>query len=114
MRPKCAPGDIAIIVEAFNEVNLGTIVKVLAIHPDQKALLVPATDVLWTCEAAHLMTYDIGGIKKTMRRGPAPDSSLHPIRGAIKLHEIDLIIDFCWSVRQVKEFILTGNPDSFL
>ncbi len=114
MRPKCAPGDLAIIVEAFNEVNLGTIVKVLALHPDQGALLVPATDVLWTCEATHQMTYDIGGIKKTMHRGPAPDSSLHPIRGVTNLHEIDLIFDFCWSVKQVEEFIVTDHPDSFL
>ena len=39
MTPKCMPGDLAVVIEAFNEVNVGSIVKVLALHPDQFALV---------------------------------------------------------------------------
>ena len=33
--PKCIAGDLAVIVYAYNTVNIGTIVKVLDVHPNQ-------------------------------------------------------------------------------
>ena len=78
---KCSPGDLAVIVYAYNTVNIGTIVKVLAVHPNQLEIQSHPDDVLWTCQAAHPMTYAIGNKKKKINTGPVPDSYMKPIRG---------------------------------
>ena len=78
---KCSPGDLAVIVYAYNTVNIGTIVKVLAVHQDQLEIQSNPDDVLWTCQAAHPMTYAIGSRKKKIKTGPVPDSYMKPIRG---------------------------------
>ena len=78
---KCSPGDLAVIVYAYNAVNIGTIVKVLAVHPNQLEIQSHENDVLWTCQAAHPMTYAIGNKKKKVKTGPVPDSYMKPIRG---------------------------------
>ncbi len=116
MTVKCAPGDLAVIVEAFNQVNIGSIVRVVAYHPDQSALLVPATDVLWTCQATRWLTYDVDGVKKRRHKGPVPDSGLHPIRGEPKIHEIELMIDLITSRAQVGDTAVEvlDRPTSFL
>ena len=77
----CRPGDLAITVEAFNPINIGSIVRVLHKHHNQSALIVEPDDFLWYVEAAHYLTYS-RGLKFTRRkRGAAPDSYLRPIRG---------------------------------
>lgn len=78
---KCHPGDLAIVVYAYNTVNIGTIVKVLAVHPDQLEIQCHPEDVLWTCQAAHPMTYSNDSKKKKFTTGPVPDTYLKPIRG---------------------------------
>ena len=83
----CKPGDLAIVVQAYNACNVGTIVKVLRLNGDQSALCTPGADVIWLAEAAHLLTYDYGGVLKTERTGPVPDSYLRPIRGNSKNEE---------------------------
>ena len=77
----CRPGDLAITVEAFNPINIGSIVRVLHKHHNQSALSVEPYAFLWYVEAPHYLTYSKG--KKVFRhkRGPAPDSYLRPIRG---------------------------------
>jgi hypothetical protein len=57
----CRPGDLAIVVEAFNPVNIGNIVNVLSKHRDQMALVCPDDDVIWLVQAAHPMTYELRG-----------------------------------------------------
>jgi hypothetical protein len=77
----CRPGDLAITVEAFNPINIGSIVRVLHKHHNQSALIVEPDDFLWYVEAAHYLTYS-RGLKFTRRkRGAAPDSYLRHIRG---------------------------------
>jgi hypothetical protein len=77
----CRPGDLAITVEAYNTINIGSIVRVLHKHHNQSALVVEPDDFLWYVEAAHYLTYS-RGLKFTRRkRGAAPDSYLRPIRG---------------------------------
>ena len=93
MTPKCMPGDLAVVVQAFNEVNVGSIVKVLTLYADQFELAVPGNDVLWTCRASHCLTYDYGGIKKVRITGPVPDSSLQPIRGEPIGHDIAMFVE---------------------
>ena len=84
----CQPGDLAIVVQAYNACNVGTIVKVLRLNGDQAALYTPGADVIWLAEAAHLLTYDYGGELKRERTGPVPDSYLRPIRGNPKTEEV--------------------------
>ena len=77
----CRPGDLAITVEAYNAINIGSIVRVLHKHHNQSALVVEPDDFLWYVEAAHYLTYS-RGLKFTRRkRGAAPDSYLRPIHG---------------------------------
>jgi hypothetical protein len=83
----CKPGDLAIVVKAYNACNVGTIVKVLRPNNDQAALYTPGADIIWLAEAAHLLTYDYGGVLKRERTGPVPDSYLRPIRGNPKNEE---------------------------
>jgi hypothetical protein len=83
----CKPGDLAIVVQAYNACNVGTIVKVLRLSGDQEALYTPGAYLIWIVEAAHLLTYDHSGVLKTERTGPVPDSYLRPIRGNPKNEE---------------------------
>jgi len=84
----CKPGDLAIIINAYNSVNIGAIVKVIAAHKNQNALDKEADDHLWTVKAPHPMTYAIDGKLIRKHKGPAPDSSLWPIRGVSELADI--------------------------
>ena len=77
----CKPGDLAIIIDAYNAVNIGAIVRIIATHKKQNALDKEADDHLWTVIAPHPLTYAINGNLVTKRRGPAPDSTMRPIRG---------------------------------
>ena len=77
----CRPGDLAITVEAFNPINIGSIVRVLHKHHNQSALSIEPDDLLWYVEAAHYLTYSKGEKLIRRKRGAAPDSYLRPIRG---------------------------------
>ena len=88
----CKPGDLAIIIDAYNAVNIGAIVKVIAAHKNQNALDKEADDYLWTVTAPHPMTYAIDNKLVRKRKGPAPDSTLRPIRGLNELADITLEI----------------------
>jgi hypothetical protein len=78
---KCRPGDLAVVIAAVNESNIGLIVRVL--RPYDKALdgrfnwTVPA----WIVEGSTVMIWanDEVTIKGTI--GPALDEQLRPIRG---------------------------------
>lgn len=75
----CRAGDLAVIVEAHTSDNLGMIVKVLGKHRNQSAC--PADEVIWLVKASQPMTYEKLGKFTHRRKGPVPDSWLHPIRG---------------------------------
>ena len=79
--PKCKPGDLAIIIHAHNPQNLGTIVRIIDLHPDQLSMACPKGDTIWRASGPRPMLYDINGIIKRRRIGPVPDSQLQPIRG---------------------------------
>ena len=84
----CKPGDLAIIIDAYNATNIGSIVKIIAAHKNQNALDKDADDHLWTVTAPHPMTYAIDCKLSRKLKGPAPDSSLWPIRGIAELADI--------------------------
>jgi hypothetical protein len=78
----CKPGDLAVVVEAYNACNIGTIVHVIGLYTGQSGLFTPEGDVIWEAQASHPLTYDYSGVLKRRRIGPVPDSQLRPIRGA--------------------------------
>ena len=82
------PGDLAVIVDAYNPENIGTFVKVLKIHKNQFDLVKPEGDVLWLVEASRPMSYDVSGRIYKRKKGAAPDSSMRPIRGISELGDI--------------------------
>lgn len=100
--PKCTPGDLAIIVYAYNTVNIGTIVKVLAVHPNQLEIESNQQDVLWTCRAAHPLTYSVNNKRRKRSIGPVPDSYMRPIRGGPLGQDIALGV-VLWQIRKEQE-----------
>ena len=84
----CKPGDLAVIVDAYNPENIGTFVKVLKAHKNQFDLVKPEGDVLWLVEASRPMSYDVSGRIYKRKKGAAPDSSIRPIRGIMELADI--------------------------
>lgn len=77
----CKPGDLAIVVEAFNPVNIGAIVKVIGKHRNQRVLCASPEEFIWLIEAPHPLTYEVKGKLVRKRKGGATDSGLQPIRG---------------------------------
>lgn len=77
----CRPGDLAIIVEAHNTCNIGTIVQVLHKHHNQSSVCANPDDFVWMVQAPHPMAYECNGKLIYRRKGGAPDSGLKPIRG---------------------------------
>ena len=77
----CKPGDLAVIVTAYNLENIGTILRVLKTHKNQKAVLADKEDHIWLAVAPRPMTYEVGGKLIRRKRGAVPDSVLRPIRG---------------------------------
>ena len=84
----CKPGDLAVIVDAYNPENIGTFVKVIREHKNQFDLDKPEGDMLWFVEGSRPMSYDVSGRIRKRKNGPAPDSSMRPIRGIEELADI--------------------------
>ena len=77
----CKSGDLAVIVTAYNLENIGTILRVLKTHKNQKAVLADKEDHIWLAVAPRPMTYEVDGKLIRRKRGAVPDSVLRPIRG---------------------------------
>lgn len=83
MVARCKVGDLAIVVSAYNRSNLGLIVQVIGAH-DGMVPGIGRLDVAgpyWLVEGVHPMVYCNDKKRLEMKRGPAPDSALEPIRG---------------------------------
>ena len=77
----CKSGDLAVIVTAYNLENIGTILRGLKTHKNQKAVLADKEDHIWLAVAPRPMTYEVDGKLIRRKRGAVPDSVLRPIRG---------------------------------
>ena len=84
----CKLGDLAVIVDAYNSENIGTFVKVLKIHHNQRRIFKPEGDLLWMVESCRPMVYDRNGKITKRMKGAAPDSVLRPIRGLLLVKDI--------------------------
>lgn len=45
MIPKCYPGDLAIVIDAYNTSNIGTIVKIIGLHFSKHSI----SPIVWRC-----------------------------------------------------------------
>jgi len=77
----CKPGDLAIVVDAYTTCNIGSILKVIKTHRNQRALVVEPGDHIWMVQATHPQAYERGQKIVWRTKGPVPDSVLRPIRG---------------------------------
>jgi hypothetical protein len=93
----CKPGDLAVVVEAYNACNIGTIVHVIGPYTGQSGLCTPEGDVIWQAQASHPLTYDYSGVLRSRRMGPVPDSQLRPIRGTPQAKTVREPIDLVTS-----------------
>lgn len=78
---RCKPGDMAVVLDAFNKCNVGKIVAVVEPHSKTGDLVLPLKEHVWLIRCCVPLTWT--NDKKRWRRksGPAPDSALQPIRG---------------------------------
>jgi len=79
MADRCKPGDMAVVIYAQNEVNLGRIVKVLKLHHCTGPLAMVRDCAVWVAECPTPMTWTAGPKVYQMHRGPIPDTQLQPI-----------------------------------
>ncbi len=77
----CKKGDLAVVVDAYNPGNIGTILTVIRSHRNQKSLKVEPGDHIWLVSAPRPMTYECSGTLTYRKKGPVPDSYMRPIRG---------------------------------
>jgi hypothetical protein len=78
---RCKPGDLAIIVKAYNRCNIGTIVQVIRRDDGQHPLSFSSYIPCWLVTSAKRLTWTKNGKKVCRFVGPAPDDQLQPIRG---------------------------------
>ena len=91
--PRCKPGDLAVVVKAEQQCNLGRIVRVVALHDGKGDLVFPPKfSPVWLVESASRMTWKVKAKGKRYRRksGPAPDQQLQPIRGLPAADALDM------------------------
>jgi hypothetical protein len=72
----CRPGELAVVINSFDSVNIGSIVKVLG--RDARA---PHKAFMWKVHAKHLLTYAKGDKHFRRTKGSVADTDLQPIRG---------------------------------
>jgi len=78
---RCKPGDLAIIVKAYNRCNIGTIVQVIRRDDGQHPLSFSPNIPCWLVSSAKRLTWSKNAKKVRRFEGPAPDDQLQPIRG---------------------------------
>ena len=82
--PRCRPGDLAVVINAYNTTNVGRIVKVIGLHDGKGELnMNDRTDTVWlvSCPAGFLRWARDDGRVWRRKSGPIPDVQLQPIRG---------------------------------
>ena len=105
----CKPGDLAVVIESNNPTNIGSIVRVIGKHRNQKALVVTPNAFLWSVVSAHPMTYDYNGRLIYRKKGAAPDSYLQPIHGLEK--PVVSKRDAGLTIYEVSEFYTITDPN---
>jgi hypothetical protein len=89
---KCRVGDLAVVVRADLECNIGNIVRVIA-PVDGSHAAFKGQGQVWMVECQRDMTWLVKDKTVHRRRGPVPDNRLQPIRGETRGLEEDQGID---------------------
>ena len=76
----CKPGDLAVVIQAQHEANLGRIVTVLEVHDRTGPLVYNIPDTVWLTESTQPMMWTINAVVYMLKRGPIPDALVQPIR----------------------------------
>jgi hypothetical protein len=79
---RCMPGELAVVIEATNQANIGPIVKVVAQHDGTGPLGGIGPRPVWLVHAPMPTTWTDGPKRYRRKNGPVPDSQLQPIRGS--------------------------------
>lgn len=77
---RCKPGDLAVVIQAQHEGNLGRIVKVLELHDRTGPLVYNIAGTVWLTESTEPMMWTINAAVYMLKRGPIPDALLQPIK----------------------------------
>jgi hypothetical protein len=81
---RCRPGDLAVVIAARNQCNLGLIVRVIRLD-DGAWLRMEGQGTVWLVQSTAPLTWcqQLGQRWKFWRRkrGPVPDRQLQPLRG---------------------------------
>ena len=105
----CKPGDLAVVIESNNPTNIGSIVRVIGKHRNQKVQVGKPNAFLWSVISAHPMTYDHNGRLIHRKKGAAPDSYLQPIHGLEK--PVVSKRDAGLTIYEVSEFYTITDPN---
>jgi hypothetical protein len=87
---RCRPGDMAVIVDAFNKCNLGKIVTVIGLHDGAGDLLLKLDEPVWLVSCCVPLIWSTDKKRWRRKNGPAGDSALQPIRG-IPVEDLEAI-----------------------
>lgn len=80
-RPNCKPGDMAIVVQAEQSINLGAIVEVLRLCDRTDEVRYPDDMLVWIVRCSRHMKWVYRDKNYYRKEGPIPDALLRPIRG---------------------------------
>jgi hypothetical protein len=89
---RCKPGDLAVVISAANEANLGRIVKVIELHHGKGPMAMVRDCPVWMVECSNTMTWTDGPKVYQLNRGPVPDLQLQPIRGRWVPKRVTIIV----------------------
>ena len=78
---RCRPGDMAVIVDAFNKCNIGKIVTVIELHDGSGELALKLKEPVWLIRCSVPIIWSTDTKRWRRKSGPAGDSALQPIRG---------------------------------
>lgn len=78
---KCRVGDLAVVVGAQLDCNMGNIVRILAPDDGRGPLLFKGQGHIWIATCSRPMTWIRDGKRYHGNTGPVPDNRLQPIRG---------------------------------
>ena len=78
---RCKPGDMAVVLDAFHKCNIGKIVTVIELHDGLGDVVLKLEEPVWLVRCCVPLTWNKGQKRWRRKSGPAPDSTLQPIRG---------------------------------
>jgi hypothetical protein len=77
---RCKPGDLAIVIKAECQTNLGRIVRVIKRSQGDGDLIYSSFEPTWWVESSHPMTWTKSKKRYRRKKGPVPDAQLQPIK----------------------------------